>query len=103
MNGKPTNLNIMEQIIIKTDSTDFSALIREKPTLLHIKGKCDVTKNEFGKYIITNIQMFLKEYRIEAIGYNNCNSMVNHVCYEGNKRLGTIENIPPILRQPFSQ
>ena len=93
----------MEQIIIKTDFTDFSALLREKPTLLHIKGKCEVTKNEFGKYNVHNVQLFSKEYRIEAIGYHTCDSMVNHVCYSGNKRLGTIENIPPILGQSFSQ
>ena len=91
----------MEQIFIKTDITEFSILIREIPTLLKEKGKCTVIKDKAGKYTITNIQFIPIKKRIEAIGFKNCDSMVNNICYQGNKRLGRVENIPPLLGQIF--
>ena len=91
----------MEQIFIKTDITEFSILIREIPTLLKEKGKCTVIKDKAGKYIVTNIQLIPIKKRIEAIGFKNCDSMINNICYQGNKRLGKVENIPPLLGQIF--
>lgn len=91
----------MEQIFIKTDITEFSILVREIPTLLKEKGKCIVIKDKYGKYTVTNIQLTTPSKRIEAIGFKDCDSMINNVCYQGNKRLGRVENIPPLLGQIF--
>lgn len=89
----------MEQIIITTDQLSFSVLVRECPSLLKVKGSCEVTKDKNGKYTIANIQTILPQKRIEAIGFADCDNMVNNVCYNGNKRLGRIENLPPLLKQ----
>ena len=84
----------MKEIIIKTVDQEYSAIIVEVPSKLKIKGQCTVLKID-GKYSIKYVILNKPIYRIEAIGYRNCTHMVGGMCYNNQKRLGTINN--PVL------
>lgn len=80
----------MTNIIIEQTPNNFEAIIHEIPTKTKVIGNCKVTKNKEGKYIVSNIQYYPKQFRIMAIGFEHCTHITNNFAYDKQKKLGNM-------------